>query len=95
MENVKRFLANHHPDNLAAGSGLLAVKLERLRTTLWQQWHRMDTAWCNHNQSDGNVDMETLTKLGKIMEATGMAIVDVLLISGYVLEAKHEAELFT
>ena len=39
--------------------------------------------------------METLAKLGKIVEATFMAVIDVLLVSGYVLEAKHEAELFT
>ena len=28
MDDIKRFLARHHPDDLIAGSGLLAKKLE-------------------------------------------------------------------
>ena len=52
----------------------------------------MDTAWCNHNSSDRNVGMETMAKLGKIVEATRRAVVQVLLVSGYILEAEHGAE---
>ena len=59
---------------------------------MWQQWRRMDTAWCNHNSSDRNVGMETVAKLGKIVEATGRAAVQVLQVSGYILEAEHGAE---
>ena len=36
--------------------------------------------------------METLAKLGKIVEAKGMVIVDLLLVSGYVLKAKRGVE---
>jgi hypothetical protein len=88
MENIERFLADHHHEPLVAGSGPLANKLGRLCTTLWQQWRHMYVARCNHSPSDRNTDMETLAKLGKIVEATGMDIVDVLLVSGCTLEAK-------
>ena len=69
-----------------------AKRLERLRTTLWQQWCQMDTAWRNHNQTDGNLDSETLAGLGRIVEATRVAVDDVLQISGRALEVKREAE---
>ena len=91
MVNIERFLADHRSDTLVAGSGLWQIN-SRLRTTLWQQWRCMDTAWCNHNSSDRNVGMETMAKLGKIVEATGRAVVQVLLVSGYILEAEHGAE---
>ena len=55
---------------------------------LWQQWYRMDTAWCNHNPKDGNVGTETLVRLGKIVKATRVAVDGVLQVSGPALEAK-------
>ena len=51
----------------------------------------MDTAWCNHNPKDGNVGMETLARLGKIVEAMRVAVDGVLQVSGRVLEVKHGA----
>ena len=42
----------------------------------------MDTAWCNHNPKDGNVGMETLARLGKIVEAMRVAVDGVLQVSG-------------
>ena len=80
MDDIEDFLAEHDPADLVAEVGL-AQRLGRLRTALWKQWRRMDTAWCNHDPRDGDVGGETLAKLGKIVEATGVAVVDVLRLS--------------
>ena len=50
----------------------------------------MDRAWCNHDPRDGDVGVETLARLGKIVEATGVAVVDALLLSGRFLEEERE-----
>ena len=44
-----------------------------MRTTLWNQWRRMELAWCNHNPVEGNVGLEALAELGKIVEGPLMA----------------------
>jgi hypothetical protein len=49
----------------------------------------MDRAWCNHDPRDGDVGVETLARLGKIVEATGVAVVDALWFSGRFLEEER------
>jgi hypothetical protein len=80
IDDINNFLAVYdHADFVA--EVWLARQLGRLKTALWMQWRRMDTAWCNHDPRDGDVGGETLAKLGKIVEATGVAVVDVLRLS--------------
>ena len=54
MDDIEKFLNRYNPEDLVAKTGI-ARKLERLQTSLWPQWCRMDVAWCNHNPTDGNV----------------------------------------
>jgi hypothetical protein len=75
--DIKKFLARHASEDLIAGTRL-AERLARLRQTLWDQWCRMDAAWQNHNPLDGNVGMEILAGLEKIVEATRVAVDGVL-----------------
>ena len=42
----------------------------------------MDAAWQNHNLADGNADISVLERLDAIVEATRVAAVHVLRISG-------------
>ena len=91
INGIEKFLTGCNPDDLVAGTESSARRqLERLQLALWQQWCRMDMAWRNHQPADGNVGTETLDGLGKIVEATGMAVADMLQISGRSLETKHE-----
>ena len=53
----------------------------------------MDAAWYNHNPVDGNMGMETLTKLDRTVEATRVAVAHVLQISGDAVEIEREADL--
>jgi hypothetical protein len=92
MDDIEKFLTRYRSEDLVAGTRL-AERLERLRMTLWQQWCRMDAAWQNHNPSDGNVGTEILAGLEKIVEATRVAVDDVLQASGRALEVKREAGL--
>ena len=55
------------------------------RYTLWLQFSQMSRAWRNHIPSDGNADIQTLAKLGTIVESTKIAVTHVLKISGDVL----------
>ena len=92
INDIENFLARCNPDDLITGTESLGRRrLERLRLALWQQWCRKDTAWRNHQPANGNVGMETLDGLGMIVEATGMAVADMLPISGRALGTKHEA----
>ena len=63
----------------------LLQRLERLRATLWEKWRHMETAWYNHNPEEGNVDVVTLARQGEVVEATGMAVHEMLQISGRIL----------
>ena len=56
------------------------------------QWRRMETAWCNHDPKDGDVGGETLARLGTIVEATGVAVVDTLRFSRRFLEEERAVE---
>ena len=89
MDDIAKFLIRYGPEDLVADGGL-TEKLERLRITLWKRWCRMDTAWRNHNPTDGNVGMATLEGLGTIVKATRVAVDDVLHISGKALEMTRE-----
>jgi hypothetical protein len=83
MNDIGDFLAEH------AHADFTPVDLEglgRLRMTLWNQWRRMEVAWCDHDLADGNVGPEALAKLGKIVETTGVAVGGVLRASGRILE---------
>ena len=42
----------------------------------------MNAAWRNHKPADGNANINTLARLGTIVEATKVAIAHVLQISG-------------
>jgi hypothetical protein len=88
IDDINDFLAEHDHADLVAEVGL-AQQLGRLQTALWEQWHRMDTAWCSHDPKDGNVGVEALARLGKIVEATGVAVDGVLRISGRILEEER------
>ena len=89
IDDINDFLAEHDRADLVAEVGL-AQRLCRLQTALWTQWRCMDTAWCNHDPKDKNVGVETLARLRKIVEATGVAVVDVLRLSGRILEEERE-----
>ena len=85
VDDIKIFLKRYSPEPLVADTRQVE-RLERLWRTLWQQWCQMEMTWHNHNPSDGNLDSETLAGLGKIVEATRVAVDDVLQISGRALE---------
>ena len=88
IDDINDLLAEHDHADLVAEVGL-AQRLGRLLTALWKQWRCMDTAWCNHNPKDGNVGVEALARLGKIVEATGVAVDSVLRLSGRILEEER------
>ena len=56
--------------------------LQSLRGTLRLHWGQMNTAWQTHNPADGNADVRVLAQLDAIVEATKVAVVHVLRISG-------------
>ena len=89
IDDINKFLALHNHADFVAEAGL-AQRLGRLRTALWMQWRCMDTAWCNHDPKDGDVGGETLGRLGPIMEATGVAVVDALRFSRRFLEEERK-----
>ena len=77
MNDIGDFLAKH------AHADFTPVDLEglgRLQMTLWNQWRRMEVAWCDHDLA------EALAKLGKIVETKGEAIGCELRASGRILE---------
>ena len=55
------------------------------RNTLWLQFSQMSQAWRNHKPDDGNGDVNTLAKLGTIVESTRVAVARVLKISGHAI----------
>ena len=59
--------------------------LRGFRNTLWLQFNQMSRAWRHHDPNDGDADIQTLAKLGTIVESTRVAVSHVLKISGDVL----------
>ena len=59
--------------------------LRGFRNTLWLQFNQMSRAWRYHDPNDGDADIQTLAKLGTIVESTRVAVSHVLKISGDVL----------
>ena len=52
------------------------------RNTLWLQFSQMNRAWRNHRPSNSDTDIQTLAKLGTIVESMRIAVAHVLKISG-------------
>jgi hypothetical protein len=88
INKVRNFLAEYGHVDLGL-EVRLSKDLERLRTILWDQWCRMETAWNDHDPEDGNVGMTTLARLGIVVEATGVAVHEMLRISGIILERQR------
>ena len=88
IDDINKFLALHNHADFVAEAGLVR-RLDRLRIALWMQWRCMETAWCNHDPKDGDVGGETLARLGTIVEATGVAVVDALRFSRRFLEEER------
>ena len=61
INKVKNFLAVYGHVDFSV-EVRLSKDLEKLRTTLWEQWRRMEAAWNDHDPKDGNVGMTTLAK---------------------------------
>ena len=77
INKVRNFLAEYGHVDFGV-EVRLSKDLERLRTILWDQWCRMETAWNDHDPEDGNVGMTTLAKLRIVVEATCVAVHETL-----------------
>ena len=88
MDDIADFIAKHEHVNITSEE---LEGLGMLHTTLRTQWRRMEAAWFDHNLKVGNVGVEALAELGKIVEATGVAVDKVLRIYGQILGARQGA----
>ena len=88
IDDIAGFIAKHEHVNLTSEE---LEALEMLHTTLRLQWRRMEAEWIDHDLKVGNMGMEALAELGKIVEATGVAVGKALRISGQILGARQRA----
>ena len=52
-----------------------------LRNILWLQFSQMSRAWRNHKPDDSDVSIQTLARLGTVVESMRIAITHVLKVS--------------
>ena len=80
IERIWKFMDLKTPEELRAGHSIRT--LQSFRETLRLQWSQMDAAWQNHHLADSDADITVLEGLDAIVEATRVAIIHVLRISG-------------
>ena len=80
IERIWKFMDLKTPEELRASHSIQT--LQRFRETLRLTFSQMDTAWQNHNIADSDEDVTVLKDLNAIVEATRVATVYVLHISG-------------
>ena len=68
------------PEELRADHSMRGLQI--LRGTLQLHWGQMNEAWRTHNPADGNVDVRVLAHVDAIVEATKVAVVHDLRMSG-------------
>ena len=83
IDRIWTFMENRTPAKLQ--SDRFIRTLRGFRNTLWLQFNQMSRAWRHHDPNDGDADIQTLAKLGTIVESTRVAVSHVLKISGDVL----------
>ena len=83
IDRIWTFMENKTPAELQSDHSIRI--LGGFRNTLWLQFSQMNRAWRNHKPSDGDADIQTLAKLGTIVESTRIAVTHVLKILGDVL----------
>ena len=79
-ERIRRFMDGKTPMELRANHSIRCIQI--LRGTLQLHWDQMNEAWITHNPADGNVDARILAQLGVKVEATRVAVVHALRMSG-------------
>ena len=80
IDRIWTFMENKTPADLQSNHSIRI--LGGFRNTLWLQFSQMNRAWRNHRTSDGDMDIQTLAKLGTIVESIRIAVAHVLKVSG-------------
>ena len=79
IDRIWAFMEDKTPANLRSSHSIRI--LGGFRNTLWLQFRQMSRAWRNHKPDDSDVSIQTLARLGTVVESMRIAVTHVLKVS--------------
>ena len=79
IDRIWAFMENKTPADFRSSHSIRI--LGGFRNTLWLQFRQMSRAWRNHKPDDSDVSIQTLARLGTVVESMRIAVTHVLKVS--------------